>query len=549
MIRFGLYKATLIIFNIDEKEDALLASSFLKKTMSKLTLDIGKSFEKENKLRKEITEKRLNFIYQKDSDYWKKVRESKLLELFHLSADKVKAYKDFLKKARINPSKIKTIEDFQNVLPINKDNYLRSYPWEKLCVPNSLVAQSLVLTSTSGSTGRPFYFPRNGALDAQSSIYHQMFLRNSGIDPKKSTLVLICFGMGVWIGGVITYQAFKAISERGYPMTILTPGVNKREIYEALKNIGPKYDQVILCGYPPFMKDVVDEGTINGVNWNNFNVKIVFAAEAFSEKFRDYIMKKTGMKDPYRDTMNIYGSADLGTMAEETPISILIRRLALKDKTLYKKIFSEASRLPTFAQYIPDFISFECVDKNVYCTGDNVLPLVRYAIGDNGGVHDFKDIEKIFKEQGMDLREEAKKAGIEDTIAELPFVYIYERTDLSTKLYGAIIYPEYIKAGLQNSTLEKYITGKFTMFTEHDKNEDEYLEINVELKSGINESEWLATEVRKYVSESLLEKSAEHKNNANMMADKVEPRIVFWPHEHPTHFQTGIKQKWVKKTQ
>jgi phenylacetate-CoA ligase len=514
---------------------------------NKTTLDIADSYNKEVKVRKEISEKRLNFIYEKKSDFWKKEQEKRLLGLFHVCAKKVKAYKDFLKKARINSEKIKTLDDFQSVLPINKHNYLRSYPWEKLCMPGSLIEQSLVLTSTSGSTGRPFYFPRNGILDAQSSLYHQMFLRNSKIDPEKSTLVLVCFGMGVWIGGVITYQAFKAVSERGYPMTILTPGVNKREIYEALKNIGPKYDQVILCGYPPFMKDVVDEAKQNGVNWHDFNVKMIFAAEAFSEKFRDYVVKKTGMNDPYRDTMNIYGSADLGTMAEETPISILIRRLALKNKNLYKKLFSDATRLPTLAQYIPQFINFESINKSIYCSGDNVLPLVRYEIGDNGGVLDFKDVEKIFTEEGLNLREEARKVEIEDTIAELPFVYVYERTDLSTKLYGAIIYPEYVKTGLQNITLEKYITGKFTMSTEHDENQDEYLEINIELKSGITESDWLAKEVSQSIVSSLLEKSAEHKNNADMMPGKVQPRITFWPHEHPTHFQTGIKQKWVKK--
>ncbi len=512
-----------------------------------MSSNIIQSIQRESKLKKEIADKRLDYIFTKKSDFWKKEREKNLLDLFKVCAEKVSAYKDFLKKARIQPEKIKNFQDFQNVLPVNKDNYLRSYPWEKLCMPGSLVDQSLVLTSTSGSTGRPFYFPRNGLLDAQSSIYHQMFLRNSDIDVNKSTLVLVCFGMGVWIGGVITYQAFKSISERGYAMTILTPGVNKREIYEALKNIGPKYDQIILCGYPPFMKDIVDEAKANGVTWSDFNIKMIFAAEAFSEKFRDYIMRKTGMKNPYRDTMNIYGSADLGTMAEETPISILIRRLALKNKTLYKKLFKEATRLPTFAQYVPQFINFECVNNNIYCSGDNVLPLVRYEIGDNGGVLYYSEVEKIFAEVGMDLKTEAKKVGIEDTIAELPFVYIYERTDLSTKLYGAIIYPEYIKLSLQTSTLEKYITGKFTMFTKHDKKQDEYLEINIELKPGTNESEWLLKETSGSIVAGLLEKSAEYKYLSGMLNGRVKPKIIFWPHEHPTHFQTGIKQKWVKK--
>jgi phenylacetate-CoA ligase len=515
--------------------------------MSQEILNIGKSFSEEAKRRKEIADKRIAFIYEKKSDFWKKEQEDSLLELFKRCAVGVPAYKDFLKKSGVDAAKIKSYSDFDAVPSVNKDTYLRSYKWENLCTPGAFNDQSLVLTSTSGSTGKPFYFPRNGLLDAQSSVYHQMFIQSSGIDPKKSTLVIVCFGMGVWIGGVITYQAFKSISERGYPMTIITPGVNKNEIFEALKNVAPKYDQVILCGYPPFMKDVVDEAKDNGVNWKKLNVKMTFAAEAFSEKFRDYIMKKVGMKNPYLDTMSVYGSADLGTMAEETPICILIRRLALKNKNIYKKLFNEATRLPTLAQYVPDFTQFEEKGGRVFVSGDNVLPLIRYEIGDNGGVHYFKNVEKIFSEEGVDLRAEAKKAGIEHTVAELPFVYVYERTDLSTKLYGAIIYPEYVKHGLQHPNLEKYLTGKFTMFTKHDEKQDEYLEINIELKLGTTESDWLKKEVARLINTSLLEKSAEHKNNAHMMPGKVEPEVVFWPHAHPVHFQIGIKQKWVKK--
>ncbi len=489
----------------------------------------------------------LKAIKEKNSAYWEQVRKRRALDLFHRAAKEVPAYKDFLKKARIQPNKIKNFADFQKVLPVNKDNYLRSYPLEKLCLPNTLSTESLVLTSTSGSTGTPFYFPRNGKLDIQSSIYHQFFLENTHLDKSKPTLVLICFGMGVWIGGVITYEAFKTISERGMPLTILTPGVNKREIFEAMKNIAPKYGQVILCGYPPFMKDVIDEGKTHGVDWHKFDLRIIFAAEAFSEKFRDYILRKTGIKNPYRDTMNIYGSADLGTMAEETPLSILVRRLALKRPRLYRKIFREANRLPTLAQFHPDFINFECVGKNIYCTGDNVLPLVRYEIGDNGGVMDFHQVEQIFSEEGMDLRDEAKKINIEDTISELPFVYVYERSDFSTKLFGAIVFPEYIKAGLTDSKLEKYITGKFTMFTKHDRKQDEYLEVNIELKFNHTATKKLSKDVSLAIVESLLERSTEYKYLVGLLGDRVRPHVIFWPHEHPTHFQTGIKQKWVKK--
>ena len=506
-----------------------------------------KIFDMQTRAKRKAPGKELDIIYQKKSNFWRAEHDKKLLELFHICSQKIKAYKDFLKKSKIDPKKIKAYKDFLKIPSVNRNNYLRSYMWEDLCIPKFLTEQSLVLTSTSGSTGAPFYFPRNGILDSQSSIYHQIFLKSSKISMNKSTLVLVCFGMGVWIGGVITYQAFKAISRYGYPMTILTPGVNKKEIFEALKNLAPKYEQIILCGYPPFMKDVVDEAKENGIDWRNLNMKMIFAAETFSEKFRDYILEKTGMKNIYRDTMNIYGSADLGTMAEETPISILIRRLAIKNEKLYKKIFNEATRLPTLTQYIPHFINFECVNKNIYCSGDNVLPLVRYEIGDNGGMLYFDEMEKIFKGEGLDLRLEARKVGIEDTLTELPFVYVYERTDLSTKLYGAIIYPEYIKAGLQRKELEKYVTGKFTMFTKHDKKQNEYLEINIELKPNVKELDSIKNEVAKHIFEMLMNKSTEYKYLSGTLNERVKPTIIFWPHEHPTHFQTGIKQKWVKK--
>jgi phenylacetate-CoA ligase len=153
----------------------------------------------------------------------------------------------------------------------------------------------------------------------------------------------------------------------------------------------------------------------------------------------------------------------------------------------------------------------------------------------------------MFAEEGIDLRAEVRKVGIADTIAELPFVYIYERTDLSTKLYGAIIYPEYIKHGLQHDDLEDYVTGKFTMFTKHDNNQNEFLEINVELKKGVTASPPLQKIVAERIHTALTTQSAEHANNFSMLKDKVKPRLVFWPHEHPIHFSLGAKQKWVKK--
>lgn len=499
-----------------------------------------------HKSSKIVFETILNNLYTKKSKEWTKMGEKKLLQTFKVASKEVLAYKSFIESFSIDPLCIRTLEDFKIVPVVTKKNYLRAFPWKDVCKQNSLAKESLVMTSTSGSTGAPFYFPRVTGIDMQSSISHQMFLRSSKISHKKTILVIDCFGMGVWIGGLLTYQAFKHISERGYPMTIITPGISKHEIFQTLKNLGSNYNQIVLCGYPPFMKDVVDEAKDMGITWSDYNIKIIFAAEGFSETFRDYIVREVGIKDLYRDTMNIYGSADLGTMAQESPLCILLRRLALEHNNLYLSLFGQATRLPTLAQYIPEFINFEAKNNSIYCTGDNVLPLVRYEIGDNGGVFTYSQIEELCKKEGIDLRKEMQKVGIEDSVTELPFVYIYERSDFAASFYGAIIYPEFIKKGLLTDTLRMYITGKFSMYTKNDENEDQYLEINIETKPHQKITQSVRSQVLRSVHETLLSQSAEYNKLFESLSERVYPKLVFWPHEDETHFKVGGKQKWVK---
>lgn len=477
---------------------------------------------------------------------WSHATAAAVLKRFKEAAKEVPAYRHFLEHRAVDPRSIRTGSQVPRIPPISKANYLRVHPWEKLCKAGALAKGSLVLTATSGSTGQPLYIPRTDEVHDESMLFHRLFLERSGLDPKKKTLVVVAFGMGVWIGGLLTYEAFRRISEGGWPLTIITPGVNKKEIFEALTRVGTAYDQLILCGYPPFVKDIVDDAPAHGVEWKKWDMRIVCAAEAFSEHFREYVMQKAGMKDPYRSVMNIYGSAELGTMATETPLTILLRRLALAHEGLYRRLFREAHRLPTLAQFIPDSVAFEEGEHGeVYATGGTVLPFIRYDIGDQGGVFTFSDAEQNCAEEGIDLRKEAKRCGVADTVMELPFVYLYERADLSTKLYGAIIFPEHVKIGLQNRALEQSITGRFTMTTEHDAQHTEYLEINIELKRGVQESEPLRAAIIDSVVRSLLSASGEYQNNYMNMKERVLPRIVFWPHEDPRYFKPGIKQKWV----
>lgn len=496
---------------------------------------------------KEVADSFSKSILTRTSNEWSKTQEKKLLSVFKEASTSVYAYKQFLQDKKVESKDIKNLKKFMSLPIVTKKQYLRAYSWDSLLKTQSLSTLPLVMTSTSGSTGEPFYFPRATSVDIQSSLLHEVFLRSARISKTKSTLVIDCFGMGVWIGGLITYQAFKYISERGYGMSIITPGINKREIFQSLKNLGSYYNQIVLCGYPPFIKDIIDEGKDNNVNWSDFNLKIIFAAEGFSETFRDYIIKEGGLRDVYRDTMNIYGSADIGTMAQESPLCILLRRLALDNNGLYLRLFGQSTRLPTVAQYVPEFVAFESVNNSIVLTGDNILPLVRYEIGDNGNVLTYDEVEALCKEEGVDLVAEIKKAKIGDTISQLPFVFVYERSDFSASFYGALIYPEFIKKALSNKELHAYITGKFTMFTKNDENENQYLEINIETKQRQKITKTIRSHILKLILDTLTSHSAEFKKILETLGEKANPKLIFWEHGHEKHFLSGAKQKWVKK--
>jgi phenylacetate-CoA ligase len=475
---------------------------------------------------------------------WTQLQQETSTKLFSRAAEQVPAYKSFLLEKDFKKSSIKSFADFTAVPAITKKNYLHLHAITKFFWHGS-TATPHVLTSTSGSTGKPTYFARSQEVDDHSALIHELIYTTSSLKPNASSLVIVCFGMGVWIGGVITYQAFEKMSRKGYPISILTPGINKAEIIKALTDLAPNYDQIILAGYPPFLKDVIDEANEKGISFNEHKVMLLFAAEAFTENFRDHVAKKVGISNVLTDTANVYGSADLGTMAFETPVSILARRLAVQNPSLFADMFNGISKTPTLAQYIPNFVSFEAPDGEILITGDSAMPLVRYSIGDNGGVYTYTEMEKLFKKHGMNLSEESKKAGITKTVLELPFVYVYERLDLATTLYGLQIYPETIKEVLIREPFSTLLTGKLTLITKFDDNQDQYLEINIEQRPGNEISTVASKQLVGEIMKNLREKNSEFHELSTFLGDRAEPKLVFWPYEDPLYFKPGVKQSWV----
>ena len=484
-------------------------------------------------------------LKSKKEKYWQKRGEKMALSLFREMSSRVPAYVDFLAKNHFDPKSVKSIEQFKNIPKIDKDNYLRAYPLDKLCWDGRLADQPWVISSTSGSTGEPFFFPRSGLQDEYYAVTAELYLRENFQIDKKSTLYVDAFAMGAWIGGVFTYEAVNRVAKKGYPLSIITPGINKAEVVSGIKRLGSNFDQVIIGCYPPILKDIIDLGLEEGMDWAKYNLGIVFSAEGFSEDFRDYIIEKASLSNPFTSTLNHYGTVDLGTMSHETPLSILMRRQAVNRPPLFHDLFNGVKKQPTFTQYMPEMFYFEEEDGQLLCSSYSGLPLARYDLKDLGGVITLAEAEKIYRQQGLDLHQEAKVAGIAQHTWKLPLVYLSERKDFSVTLVGGNIYPEEIRKALLDPRLDVSVTGKFSMEIVNNRRMDNKLVVHVELRKNVKSSADIRKAITQSIVDLLLRENSEYLSNYSVYGRKLWPQIKLWPHEHPLHFSGRGKQNWV----
>jgi len=494
--------------------------------------------------------KRLKDLKTKPAFYWENLGKRYVDKLINFIIATTPAYRKFLKDNGIDYRKIDGFKDLEKIPTMDKNSYLRQYQYQELYPNKNLNLKTI--SATSGSTGEPFYFIRGENLDEQGLYELELAFLNQWDIDKLNTLIILGFGLGIWIGGLHNYYIYYRLSNK-YKITTAPIGTNKELILSTIKKLCQFYDQIILVGYPPFIKDLGDEAKNYDIDFRKIKVKILNAAENFSEEFRDYIADVYNFENVVNDNINIYGTVELGTMAHETAFTNLIRRIAVEKDKIFKEIFSEANRVPTLAQYHPYIVYFEEKEGNVIASGyGESIPLIRYSFPDRGGVIKFDEMIKKLKSVGVDIFKEAEKWKIKDKILKLPFVYVYERTDFAVSLVGILIYPEYIKNALIKKDLQKYLTGKFSMLVDYDKKMNQKLTVHIELKKNVKSNKKIEDLVKKEIINSLLKNSSEYSHLYSTASEKykkqLEPEIILHNYEYSAYFKPGIKQKWTIKS-
>ncbi len=469
--------------------------------------------------------------------------QSAALALFHSVATEVPAYRDFLRQHGVEQGSVCGHLEFQKLPLVTKQNYMLTYPLPARCRNGKLEDTEMIAVS-SGSTGTPLFWPRSTRHELDVATRFEQVFSDSFHADTRSTLVVVCFALGTWVGGMYTTLCCRYLSQKGYPITVVTPGNNKSEIHRIITELSPHFDQTVLAGYPPFIKDVIDSGIAQGIDWPRYSVKLVFAGEVFSEEWRNLVCARIGSSNPCYDTASLYGTADAGVLGNETPLSIALRRFFSNHPEAGRALFGE-SRLPTLVQYDPLSRFFEIHEGTLVVTGDNGVPLLRYHIADKGGITGYNEMLNFANEWGGNPLAELQPHDLRGA-RPLPFAYLFGRADFTVSYYGANIYPENITVGLEQPAIVDWVTGKFVLEVKENTDRNKVLGVTVELLPNVAATTDMRDAISTSIRQHLLRLNSEFAHYTP--PEHQTPEITLLPAGDPDYFPAGVKHRYTRKS-
>ena len=288
----------------------------------------------------------LKKILAKSPKILEKIGKKKLISACNRAVKQVPQYKKVLEEHKINMEKI-SFKYFHDKLPeIDKKSYIqKAENMKDLCCPHAFEEAAMIYRS-SGYSGYPSFWIKSRGEVEEARKGYAAALKFVYKTDKYTTLLINCFSLGSWVAcmGVARFMDVETC--------ILNIGTNEAEAIEAIKKLGSNFDQIILGGYPPFIRNLLEEGK-KEIDWKKLRLHIALGGEGFSPSFRknlyeNYIDKEKGT------VMSAYASADLGLPGgNETYQTIEIINSLIEKKLLGKIFNGKEDEVPMLFQYNP----------------------------------------------------------------------------------------------------------------------------------------------------------------------------------------------------
>lgn len=314
------------------------------------------------------------------------------------------AYRLLLQEHGVDPAQLGSLADWSSLPILTKANTFERFSLAQLARPLPASAIADVLTS-SGRGGRSYGFrltAREQHEDAWFSI--DLGLQDVfGVD-ETPTLLVNCLPMGV----VFLSRA----------VAVANVSVREDMACSILRDVGPSFRQTLLCTDPLFIRRLLGEAQVAGLDWSALNTSVIVGEEVLVEAQRDYIAARMGIDidtDPYRLVGSSFGVGELGlNLLFETRETIRMRR-AMRTQPALAQVLCGASAvdaLPSIFCYNPLRTYLEVLHPDASGFGElcitmldphAVIPLPRYATGDLGRLISPQETEKAAAMAGTDL--------------------------------------------------------------------------------------------------------------------------------------------------
>ncbi len=304
--------------------------------------------------------------------------------------DSVPGYRSFLQAHGVSSG-----APFAELPLQTKQNYLLQYPIEELCWDGKLGDCHLIGSSSGFSRSGSVFWPKRPEDEKQYLESLQTMLSlNYSID-RERTLIICCMALGTWFGGMTITAALRVIAATGrLPITVCTPGLNLAEAAEIYARFHSNFKKVLWITNPSNIGLISALLRQRGVTPPPGTCFFPVLGEYFSESYRESVARRYGHDAGEPLVLwTGYGSADTGDIAVETTATIRLRKFIHAREELRRSLFNSDDTPMLLALAAKGHV--ELLEGMIVVTKDQLVPLVRYNTGDEGGLFDRGELARL----------------------------------------------------------------------------------------------------------------------------------------------------------
>lgn len=292
------------------------------------------------------------------------------------------AYRALLAEHGIAPQAIGSGATTLSDLPVlTKEGTFGRFPLDELARPFRTDEIADVLTS-SGRGGNSFGYKLTPKTQHNRSWFDiDLGLQDMFDIDSLPTLVVNCLPMGVIFQSRAT--------------AIANLSVREDMACSILRDIGPRFKQTLLCTDPLFIRQLLAQGQVSGVNWQALNTSVILGEEVLVEAQRDFLAAEMGISldaSAHRIIGSTYGMGELGlNLLFETRETIRMRRRQWQSANSRANMSLQDSATPNLFCFNPLRCYPEIVNPRpdgfgelvfTLLQSDAAIPLPRYSSGD-----------------------------------------------------------------------------------------------------------------------------------------------------------------------